>query len=205
MLTEGTFPNVGDLAMSRSSPRVGDGFIRSRCGGRRLIRQPQCAISAYHRMGFSLIWRAQPAAHHPTAHLGLVRFKNSPSVLQASLAGGSSMRFEVDAGGRRCYCEPCRCWSMALPPVPPSWSGRDRDQAPRPRLVVQGRHHPGNPPSSEEQPADGRGPCYDCRRAERTTRRVRTPFSNRCGGWHRSRRCTRPCRCRSTRKSTSTR
>src|SRR5690606_14556697 len=28
MLSEGTFPNVGDLAMSRSSPRVGDGFIR---------------------------------------------------------------------------------------------------------------------------------------------------------------------------------
>src|SRR6186997_79416 len=28
MLSEGTFPNVGDVAMSRSSPRVGDGFIR---------------------------------------------------------------------------------------------------------------------------------------------------------------------------------
>ena len=34
MLSEGTFPNVGDLAMSRSSPRVGDGFIRLDVGGR---------------------------------------------------------------------------------------------------------------------------------------------------------------------------
>ena len=36
MLSEGTFPNVGDLAMSRSSPRVGDGFIRLDVAGARL-------------------------------------------------------------------------------------------------------------------------------------------------------------------------
>src|SRR6201999_1554799 len=28
LLSEGAFPNVGDLPISRSSPRVGDGFIR---------------------------------------------------------------------------------------------------------------------------------------------------------------------------------
>ena len=41
MLSEGTFPNVGDLAMSRSSPRVGDGFIRLDEAGDRRVRQPQ--------------------------------------------------------------------------------------------------------------------------------------------------------------------
>ena len=41
MLSEGTFPNVGDLAMSRSSPRVGDGFIRLDGDGDRHLRQPQ--------------------------------------------------------------------------------------------------------------------------------------------------------------------
>lgn len=99
MLTEGTFPNVGDLAMSRSSPRVGDGFIRLDVEGVVSYASPN-ALSAYHRMGFSsdleghnllLITRplisdsfeAQELAEH----------------VQASLAGGSSMRFEVDAGG----------------------------------------------------------------------------------------------------------
>ncbi len=41
MLSEGTFPNVGDLAMSRSSPRVGDGFIRLDETGRGHLRQPE--------------------------------------------------------------------------------------------------------------------------------------------------------------------
>mgnify|MGYP003429820529 FL=1 len=99
MLTEGTFPNVGDLAMSRSSPRVGDGFIRLDVEGVVLYASPN-ALSAYHRMGFNsdlqghnllLITRplisdsfeAQELAEHA----------------QASLAGGPSMRFEVDAGG----------------------------------------------------------------------------------------------------------
>ncbi len=44
MLSEGTFPNVGDLAMSRSSPRVGDGFIRLDVGGVVVLRQPQRAV-----------------------------------------------------------------------------------------------------------------------------------------------------------------
>ena len=52
MLSEGTFPNVGDLAMSRSSPRVGDGFIRLDESGGVVFASPN-AISAYHRMGLT--------------------------------------------------------------------------------------------------------------------------------------------------------
>src|ERR1700735_3452519 len=67
MLSEGTFPNVGDVAMSRSSPRAGDGFIRLAVT-RPLISDP---------------FEARELAEH---------------VLD-SLAGGASMRIEVDAGG----------------------------------------------------------------------------------------------------------
>ena len=52
MLSEGTFPNVGDLAMSRSSPRAGDGFIRLDESGGVVFASPN-AISAYHRMGLT--------------------------------------------------------------------------------------------------------------------------------------------------------
>ncbi|MGZ6855049.1 MAG: histidine kinase N-terminal domain-containing protein, partial [Mycobacteriaceae bacterium] len=45
MLSEGTFPNVGDLAVSRSSPRVGDGFIRLDVNGDVVFASPN-AISA---------------------------------------------------------------------------------------------------------------------------------------------------------------
>ena len=57
MLTEGTFPNIGDLAMSRSSPRVGDGFIRLDVDGVVVFASPN-ALSAYHRMGSPRSWRA---------------------------------------------------------------------------------------------------------------------------------------------------
>lgn len=99
MVSEGTFPNVGDLAMSRSSPRVGDGFIRLDVDGVVAYASPN-ALSAYHRMGLTTeleghnlvaitrplisdVFEAQELAHH----------------VDTSLAGGSSMRLEVDAGG----------------------------------------------------------------------------------------------------------
>ena len=44
MLSEGTFPNVGDVAMSRSSPRAGDGFIRLDGNGVVVLRQPQRVV-----------------------------------------------------------------------------------------------------------------------------------------------------------------
>jgi two-component sensor histidine kinase len=99
MLSEGTFPDVRDVAMSRSTPRVGDGFIRLDVDGVVAYASPN-ALSAYHRMGLTseleghnliLITRplisdsfeAQEMAEH----------------VQDLLAGGKSMRMEVDAGG----------------------------------------------------------------------------------------------------------
>ncbi|MBB2991360.1 two-component sensor histidine kinase [Mycolicibacterium iranicum] len=99
MLSEGTFPNVGDLAMSRSSPRVGDGFIRLDEAGVVTFASPN-AISAYHRMGLS----AELEGHNlvsVTRPLIADTFEAQELAnhVRDSLAGGSSMRMEVDAGG----------------------------------------------------------------------------------------------------------
>jgi two-component system, sensor histidine kinase PdtaS len=99
MLSEGTFPNVGDVAMSRSSPRAGDGFIRLDVNGVVSYASPN-ALSAYHRMGLTseleghnLITVTRPLISDPfEAH------ELAEHVLN-SLAGGASMRIEVDAGG----------------------------------------------------------------------------------------------------------
>jgi two-component system, sensor histidine kinase PdtaS len=99
MLSEGTFPNVGDLAMSRSSPRVGDGFIRLAVDGSVIFASPN-AISAYHRMGLAaeleghdLVAITRPLISDPFEAQELANH------VRDSLAGGSSMRMEVDAGG----------------------------------------------------------------------------------------------------------
>ncbi|MGP4055535.1 sensor histidine kinase [Mycobacterium sp. 4D054] len=99
MLSEGTFPNVGDLAMSRSSPRVGDGFIRLDEAGVVTFASPN-AISAYHRMGLTaeldghdLVSVTRPLISDPFEAQELANH------VRDSLAGGSSMRMEVDAGG----------------------------------------------------------------------------------------------------------
>ena len=99
MLSEGTFPNVGDLAMSRSSPRVGDGFIRLAVDGSVAFASPN-AISAYHRMGLAaeleghdLVAITRPLISDPFEAQELANH------VRDSLAGGSSMRMEVDAGG----------------------------------------------------------------------------------------------------------
>ena len=99
MLSEGTFPNVGDLAMSRSSPRVGDGFIRLDVEGVVAFASPN-AISAYHRMGFTaeleghnLVTVTRPLISDPFEAQELANH------VRDSLAGGSSMRMEVDAAG----------------------------------------------------------------------------------------------------------
>ncbi len=99
MLSEGTFPNVGDLAMSRSSPRVGDGFIRLDDTGVVAFASPN-ALSAYHRMGLSaeleghnLISVTRPLISDPFEAQELATH------VRDSLAGGSSMRMEVDARG----------------------------------------------------------------------------------------------------------
>ncbi len=99
MLSEGTFPNVGDLAMSRSSPRVGDGFIRLDVAGVVVFASPN-ALSAYHRMGLAaeleghnLVTVTRPLISDPFEAQELAVH------IRDSLAGGSSMRMEVDAGG----------------------------------------------------------------------------------------------------------
>ena len=99
MLSEGTFPNVGDLAMSRSSPRVGDGFIRLNVEGAVTYASPN-ALSAYHRMGLTaeleghnLVAITRPLISDPFEGHELAAH------VAESLAGGSSMRLEVDAGG----------------------------------------------------------------------------------------------------------
>jgi two-component system, sensor histidine kinase PdtaS len=99
MLSEGTFPNVGDLAMSRSSPRVGDGLIRLDGTGVVTFASPN-AISAYHRMGLAaelegqnLVGVTRPLISDPFEAQELADH------VRDSLAGGASMRMEVDAGG----------------------------------------------------------------------------------------------------------
>jgi two-component sensor histidine kinase len=99
MLSDGTFPNVGDLPMSRSSPRVGDGFIRLGVAGEVAFASPN-AISAYHRMGFAaeleghnLVTVTRPLISDPFEAQELADH------VRDSLTGGSSMRMEVDAGG----------------------------------------------------------------------------------------------------------
>jgi two-component system, sensor histidine kinase PdtaS len=99
MLAEGTFPNVGDAAMSRSSPRVGDGLIRLDVDGLVMFASPN-ALSAYHRMGLAselegqdLVSVTKPLISDPFDAQELAKH------IRDSLAGGSSMRMEVDAGG----------------------------------------------------------------------------------------------------------
>ncbi len=99
MLSEGTFPNVGDAAMSRSSPRVGDGFIRLDVHGDVTFASPN-ALSAYHRMGLNaelaghnLIAITRPLLSDPFEAQELANH------VRISVAGGASTRMELDAGG----------------------------------------------------------------------------------------------------------
>src|ERR1700754_4589251 len=99
MLPEPTFPNVGDLAVPPSGPRVGDGFIRLDEAGVVTFASPN-AISAYHRMGLTaeleghnLVAVTRPLIGDPFEAQELANH------VRDSLAGGSSMRMEVDAGG----------------------------------------------------------------------------------------------------------
>jgi two-component system, sensor histidine kinase PdtaS len=99
MLSEGTFPNVGDVAMARSSPRAGDGFIRLDNDGVVSYASPN-ALSAYHRMGLTselkghnLIEVTRPLISDPFEAQELADH------VRDSLTGGASMRIEVDAGG----------------------------------------------------------------------------------------------------------
>lgn len=99
MLAEGTFPDAGDVAMSRSTPRAGDGFIRIDVDGVVSYASPN-ALSAYHRMGLTtelegdnLVRITRPLISDP------FEAQEVAEHVQDLLAGGRSMRMEVDAGG----------------------------------------------------------------------------------------------------------
>lgn len=99
MLSEGTFPGAGDIAVSHSSPRVGDGFIRLGVDGTVRYASPN-AVSAYHRMGLAaelaghdLVAVTRPLISDPFEAHELAEH------VRDSLVGGSGMRFEVDAAG----------------------------------------------------------------------------------------------------------
>ncbi|HQC78101.1 MAG TPA: sensor histidine kinase [Mycobacterium sp.] len=99
MVSEGSFPDTGELALARSSPRVGDGFIRLDVDGTVTYASPN-ALSAYHRMGLSseleghnLVAVTRPLISDP------FEAKELSGHFRDSLAGGPSMRLEVDAGG----------------------------------------------------------------------------------------------------------
>jgi hypothetical protein len=99
MLAEGAFPDVEDVVMSRSTPRAGDGFIRLDVNGVVAYASPN-AVSAYHRMGLTselegrnLVKVTRPLVSDPFEAQELAEH-----VLDL-LAGGKSMRMEVDAGG----------------------------------------------------------------------------------------------------------
>ena len=99
MVSEGTFPNVGDLAVSASSPRVGDGFIRLDVDGVVAYASPN-ALSAYHRMGLT----AELEGHNLVAFTRpLISDSFEAAELAGhigqALAGGSGTRMEIDAGG----------------------------------------------------------------------------------------------------------
>ncbi|MBU3686792.1 MAG: ATPase [Mycobacteriaceae bacterium] len=99
MLAEGTFPAVGDPATSRSSPRVGDGFIRLDVDGRVAYASPN-ALSAYHRMGLT----SELEGHHLLAVTrplisDTFEAQELAAHLESMLGGGTGMRLEIDAGG----------------------------------------------------------------------------------------------------------
>jgi two-component system, sensor histidine kinase PdtaS len=99
MLSQGTFPDVRDVAMSRSTPRVGDGFIRLDVDGVVAYASPN-ALSAYHRMGLTteleghnLVEVTRPLISDP------FEAQEVAEHVQDLMTGGKSMRLEVDAGG----------------------------------------------------------------------------------------------------------
>jgi hypothetical protein len=87
MVSEGSFPNVADLALSRSSPRVGDGFIRLDVDGTVTYASPN-ALSAYHRT------RSRPG--------------NSPNMSATRWRAARECGWRSMPAGPRSWCGPCR-------------------------------------------------------------------------------------------------
>jgi two-component system, sensor histidine kinase PdtaS len=99
MVSEGSFPDAADQAITRSSPRVGDGFIRLDGDGAVGYASPN-AVSAYHRMGLNaeleghdLVGLTRPLISDPFEAAELA------AGVAAAVTGGPGTRLEVDAGG----------------------------------------------------------------------------------------------------------
>ena len=155
MLSEGTVPDVGDLATSRSSPRAGDGFIRLNVDGVVSYASPN-ALSAFHRMGLTseleghdLIEVTRPLDLRPL---------RGPRTRRARSQLVGRWRQHAHRGRRR------RCHGAAADVATGgqrlsrrrrhTGSRRHRSQTPRPRADVQGRYDPRNPSPGKEQPSD---------------------------------------------------
>ncbi len=119
MLSDGTFPNVGDLAMSRSSPRVGDGFIRLNEDGDVTFASPN-AISAYHRMGLTAELEGHNlVARHPAADRRIrSRRRSWPTTSATHWPAGRACAWRSTRAAPRCCCARCRWWCTARPSVP---------------------------------------------------------------------------------------
>ena len=193
----------GDVAVQPPRRRR---FHPARRGRRRRLRQPQRAVGLSPDGSGRRIGGTQPGHHYPAADLRPVRGAGTGRA-HPRLAG---RRVEHADGGRRRR----RGRSAAHPAAGRARKGgrcrgadsrRHRGQAPRPRAAVQGRDHPRNPSPGEEQPADRggaaspAGPAHQQRRGPRSVDRI-----GAAGVVHRvGARCA--CRCRWTRRSTSTR
>ena len=180
MLSEGTFPNVGDLAMSRSSPRVGDGFIRLDVDGRGRLRQPERDLGLSPDGADRRTGGPQPRHRHPAADLRPVRGAGAGRTTSATRwPAGRACGWRSTPAARPCCCARCRWWCTARPSgaavlIRDVTEVKRRDRA----LLSQGRHHPRDPPPGEEQPADRRraaapaGPAHQQRRGPRGADRV---------------------------------
>lgn len=99
MVAEGSFPDVGDPGTTRSSPRVGDGFIRLDAHGVVGYASPN-AMSAYHRMGLTaeLAGRSLVAATRPLIS-DPFEAQEFADLLHGAQNAGPGMRLEIGAAG----------------------------------------------------------------------------------------------------------
>ena len=206
MVSDGTFPpaGAGRGAHRAAGRRRADPARRRRQGD---LRQPERAVgvpaAGLHRPpGRRGAGAADPGADPATRW----RAATSPTGSRRRCAGEAPAA-EGDRGARRDRAVPGA--AAACPPGTPIGAlvlvrdvteVRRRDRA----ADHQGRHDPGDPPPGEEQPADRGGAAAAAGPAGGRRRRRGPRWRSRYAGSRRSRWCTRRCRCRSTRGSTST-
>ncbi len=99
MITDGSFPASGSVTDIRTSPRVGDGFVRLEPTGTVAYASPN-ALSAYHRMGLPTELVGTDLAQ-VTRTLVSDSFDASEVVeqIRSALAGSATLRIEADARG----------------------------------------------------------------------------------------------------------